>query len=43
MKNPAVKGVSWPAVEWTSDEKVRVKTVVEVFFLKTFCLKLKPF
>ncbi|GMH98038.1 hypothetical protein TrVE_jg4628 [Triparma verrucosa] len=33
MKNPAVKGVSWPAVEWTSDEKLALRISANSVFI----------
>ena len=33
MKNPAVPGVSWPAVEWSSDEKVAMRIATNTLFI----------
>ncbi|GMH81753.1 hypothetical protein TL16_g09031 [Triparma laevis f. inornata] len=33
MKNPAVPGVSWPAVEWSSDEKIALRIATNSVFI----------
>ena len=33
MKNPAVPGVSWPAVEWSADEKVALRIATNTVFI----------
>ena len=33
MKNPAVPGVSWPAVEWSADEKFALRIATNTVFI----------